>query len=478
MGITSLLDAAKNALTAQSLAIQVTGENITNVNTPGYSRQTAVLETAHPTLEHGFPLGNGVMVSTIQRSYDSFLQSQMLAAAANDGEAQTTNSALQTVQPLFNDLNTDGLGKSIQNFFNAWQDLSANPQGVPEREAILSNSQQLVDDFHRINTNLNGVKTNMNLSLEQITTDINDQLNQIAQLNSSIKQTEVGNGNANEMRDQRELLMRQLGQNIGVTFSDLSDGSVAVKLASNGQALVSGNTAASLSLSTNAATGYYDVMLTPAGGGAAVNATSFIGGGGGSNNLGKIGGALAVRDSVVDKYLADLDTLASTVATQVNTVQAAGYGLTTASHGINLFTPPATLTGYSAAIGVNITSTDDVAAANSDPATGGTGNNINAQAMSSLYNKTLTISGQSTTMLGFYNSLVGKVGVDVQNAGRSQTQSGAIVTQLSNQREAVSGVSLDEELVNLTQYQKAYQGAAKVINVGADMMDTVLSLIR
>jgi flagellar hook-associated protein 1 FlgK len=476
------LDTALTGLNAQMLAIQVTGENITNVNTPGYSRQTALLTTAPTTLERGFPLGNGVEVSAIQRSYDSFLQSQMMAASASSGQAQTTNAALQSVQPLFNDLTTDGLGKTLQNFFNSWQDLAANPQGTSERQAVLSNGEQLVDDFHRISSNLTGVKENMNQSLEQITNDINDSLKQIAQFNLSIKQVEISNGKANEMRDQRELLMRQLAKKVGVTFSEQVDGGVNVSL-SSGQLLVSGKDAAVLSLQTDVATGYYDVMLAPPGGGAPVDATAFIGGP--ENGQGEIGGTLQVRDVMVNRYLADLDELAYTVANQVNEVHRAGYGITGGQN--DFFSPAAgtappapalTVAGYSQSIALNITSSDDLAAADADPATGGTGNNKNAQAIASLFGKLLTMSGGTATLQGFYQSLVGKIGVDVQAAGRSEAQSGAIAGQLNNQRESLFGVSLDEELVNLTKYQKAYQGAAKMINVGAEMLDTVLNMIR
>jgi flagellar hook-associated protein 1 FlgK len=484
MSVSSILDLALTGLNAQSLAMQVTGENITNVNTAGYSRQTANLETAPVSLFHGFPLGNGVKVSTIYRTYDSFLQSQMMTANSTSGQAKSTNSALQSVQPLFNDLTSDGLGTSLQNFFKSWQDLTANPQGVPERQSVLSNGQQLVDDFHRINTNLVGVKGNMNQSLEQITTDVNDQLQQIANLNTNIKQVEISNGNANEMRDQRELLMRQLSEKMGVTYTDQADGTVNVNLTS-GQSLVTSNNAAVLSLTPQALPpNYYDVMLTPPGGGPAVVATGFIGGPG--NSQGAIGATLQIRDTVVNKYIADLDELAYTVANQLNTVHKAGFGLNGTQ--TDFFTPvatpgvppfaPLTVAGYSQSIALNITNPDDIAAADADPTVGGTGNNKNAQTIASLYDKTLSMSGGTMTLAGFYNALVGKVGVAVQAAGRSETQSGAMVTQLGTQRESLCGVSLDEELVNLTKYQKAYQGAAKMVNVGTEMLDTVLGMIR
>lgn len=484
MSINSLLETGKTALNAQKLALEVTGENITNVNTPGYSRQTTILETAPTTIERGFPLGNGVKVAAVQRTYDAFLARQINSQNAVNGQGQTSNAALQRVQTLFNEFTTSGLGQSLQGFFNAWQDLTANPQGVPERQAVLSQAQQVVDDFHNISTSLTGVKNDMDASLSGTTSTMNHYLQQIATLNKEIKVVEIqSGGNANEMRDQRDLLIKQLSQNVGVNFAEQPDGQVNVTLP-NGDALVTGSNAGSFSLQPNAAnSGYNDVMLTPAGGGAPINETAYLEGA--ATPGGTIVGSLQIRDSVVNGYLSNLDELAANLATQVNTVHAAGFGLTSASTGLNFFTPPAavppaTSPGYSATIALNISSVNDVAAADADPASlaGGTGNNINAQNIADIYNKPVAMSSGTMTLESFYNGLVGKVGVDVQNAEQTETQSSGLLKQLDNLRESNSGVSLDEELSNLVKYQKAYEGAAKLINVGTDMLDTVLGLVR
>lgn len=473
MSISLLLDTGSTALTAQRIALEVTGENVTNVNTPGYSRQTAMLVSQAPVVVNGLPLGAGVKVATIQRSYDSFLQSQLTAANAASGQASTTNSALQMVQPLFSDLSGTGLGTTLQSFFSAWQDLTANPQGVPERQAVMSRAQQLVDDFHRVSSNLTDIKDNMDLSLVGITTDANDMLKQVATLNGLIKQVEIQGGQANEMRDQRELLVRDIALKVGVNSVEQPDGTLTVTLPPpNSQTLVEGKNYASLSLETDPDnSGYYSVMLTPSGSASAVDVTSFIGGP--DNSMGAIGAALQVRDTVVDKYLVGLNELATTLVSQVNSVHAAGFGLS-GTTGKDFFNAATTAAG----IEVDLASPYDIAAADVDPATGGTGNNKNAQSMASIYDQSFAMTGGSMTLGDFYTALVGKVGVDVQNAGRADKLNLATLNQLNSQRESKSGVSLDEELVNLTKYQMAYQGAAKMINVGTEMLDTVLGLIR
>jgi flagellar hook-associated protein 1 len=481
MSINLLMDIGSSALTAQRIALEVTGENVTNVNTPGYSRQSAVLTPGVSTVVNGLTLGGGVAVDTIQRSYDSFLQGQLADANAASGQASTSSSTMQQIQPLFNDLTTSGLGSSLQDFFSAWQDLSANPQGVPERQAVLSKGQELVDDFHRISGSLGDIKANMNQSLVGWTSDVNDSLKQVASLNAQIKEVEAVGGQANEIRDQRDLLIRDLSQKVGIKSTEQSDGTLTVTLPyPNGQTLVSENTAATFSLQTNATSGNSDVILTPVGG-AASNVTSFIGGP--DNSRGAIGAMLEIRDTVVDQYQGKLDELASTLAAQVNSVHAAGYGLPTTANptgttGLDFFAVPSGTTGAAANIQLNVSSASDIAASDSDTSVGGTGNNKNAQNIANIYNASIAMTGGNQTLGDFYTGLVGQVGVDVQNAGRADTQTAATLTQLNNLRESQSGVSLDEELTNLTKYQMAYQGAAKLITVGTQMMDTVLGLIQ
>jgi flagellar hook-associated protein 1 len=477
MSISNILDIGNTGLTAQRLALDVTGENITNVNTPGYSRQTAQLSNGITTIVNGLAVGNGVQVTSIQRAYDSFVQNQMVAASSVSGNANTSNIAMQMVQPLFNDINasgTGGLSSSLQGFFSAWQDLASNPQGVAERQAVIAKGQQLVDAFHQISTSLNATQSNMNQTLGGETGEVNGYLKQIASLNSQIKIVQAQGTQANELMDQRDLAIQNLAQRVGVTTTQQSDGTVTVSLPgapAGQQTLVDENNYATLSLQPNAVNpAMSDVILAPVGGGS-INATSFIGGPG--NSQGSIGATLDVRDTKIPQYLNSLNELASTLATQVNTAHAAGYTLTGAT-GVDFFNNAATAAG----LAVNITSTNDVAAASTDPTTGGTGNNINAQAIAGVQNQAFAMTGGNMTLGDFYTSLVGTVGVDVQTATNAVTQSTASMNQLSNLRDSESGVSLDEELTNLTKYQMAYQGAAKLINVGTDMLDTILGMVQ
>lgn len=484
MSVLGLLDIGRSALAAQTAAIGVTGENISNVNTPGYSRQRAILETAPFDPSHFPAVGNGVVVASVQRTYDRFLQTQINSANSASGEQNTLQTALQRVEPLFGDLTGSGLGTSMQTFFSAWQDLAMNPQGSAERQSVLAKAQTLIDDFHQINNSLNGVRNDANQSLLPITSNINTTTGQIAELNTEIRLVQQSGGNTNQLRDSRELLVQNLAQMVGINSLEQADGTINVSLL-GGQQLVSGNLAATLTLKDDPAnSNFSSVILNPPGSGAGSDITTLLAGS--SGNSGVLGGTLQVRDSLVSGYLANLDELAVNLANGVNGLHTTGFGLT-GSSGINFFTPPAApvppatfAAGFSNSIALNVTTTDDIAAAATNPvlAGNGSGNNVRALAIADLQNKSLALSGGSNTLSGFYSSLVGNVGLAVQTAGQDITQNTAMLSQLTNVRESTSGVSLDEELIALTRYQKAYEGAARLISTGQQMMDTVLNMVR
>jgi flagellar hook-associated protein 1 len=461
MGLSAAMEIGRNGLNVYRVATEVTSENIANVNTPGYSRQRVIFESAPPTNTNGFPLGTGVVISSIERYYDGLLQQQLVDAQSTQGFDTTKSSAMQQIEPVFNEVTTDGLGAAISNYFGAWQDLTLNPAGSAERQAVLSRTQILTDNFHSVSKALTDTISSQNGSLKPLTDGINATLTGIAQLNGQIKTTQLVGGNANEIRDQRDLLIRDLSVQIGITYTENSDGTTDIKFADSGAALVTGSTAGSFSLTTNAGTGNYDVNVTPAGSSVAAAV---------SPKTGQLGATLALRDTIIKGYLVKINDLANTMATEVNIQHKLGYDLSGVA-GKNFFT------GTDAAtISLNttdITGTDKIAAAGIVAI----GDNSNAVALAQLQNKK-TMSTNTATFNSYYDSLVSQVGLDTMSAKNTEAQDIAFTKQLTTLRESYSGVSLDEELTNLIKYQRSYEASAKIITTATAMMDTILGLIR
>jgi flagellar hook-associated protein 1 len=481
VGISNLFDIASSGVTAQRLAIEVAGENIANVNTQGYSRQQVLMVNKPVNNSNGFALGTGVAIQTVQRSYDGMLQAQIVNGNSSYQNSLTQQNALSQIEPSFNELNSNGLGKAMDDYFGAWQDLSTNAGGTAERQALLSKSQILVDTFHRVNSSLNSVAQTADNNLGGITADVSDQAKNLALVNTQIVATQSLGGNANELMDQRDLLLQKIAEKVGITSTIASDGTASVALA-GGEALVSGSNYATLYTNPNAVSSKNDVMVTALGNpplannpAADSNVTATVGGTG--NSLGELGGTLQVRDSIVPGYLASLDEMASTLVTQVNAQHASGYGLD-GSTGNKFFAAGGT--SGTIALDPALTATKIAAGLPSagDPAPTTSGNNLNALKMADIQSNSYAFSTGTTTFDGYYNALTGKVGIDSQGAQNVTAQGSAFLKQLNALRASNSGVSLDEELTNLTKYQQAFQGSARVLNVATTMMDTILGLVQ
>lgn len=465
MGLSAAMEIGKNGLNIYRIAQEVTGENIANVNTPGYSRQRVLLESAPPTTANGFPLGTGVRISSVERYYDGLLQQQLVNAQTTQGFDTTKSTVLQQIEPSFNEITNDGIGTAVANYFSAWQDLSLNPSGSSERQVVMTRAQILADNFHSVSKALNDSIAIQNTSLVPLTDSINNTLKNIAQLNGQIKTTELVSGNANEIRDQRDQLVRDLSQQIGITFTENSDGTTDVKYADGGASLVTGTTAGAFSLDKTNPNSFV-VQLTPAGG--ALSAITPV--------TGQLGATVALRDAIIPNYLAQVDTLAKSVVDTVNAQHSTGFS-PTGGTGQNFFTPLAAVSGSAAAFsidaGLNIST---IAASGSAVLPG---DNSKALAIAQLATAKIVPSGSLTvTFSSFYSSLVSKVGLDVQSSKTTVTQDEAFTKQLSTLRESNSGVSLDEELTNLIKYQRSYQASAKLITTATEMLDIVIGMIR
>ena len=471
MGISAAFEIGKSGLKIFQIAAEVTSENIANVNTPGYSRQRVLLQTAPPTTHNGFPLGTGARVQTVERYYDALLQKQLVNAGTTSGYNLTKSQVLQQIEPVFNEIAQEGLGTATTKFFNAWQDLSLNPTGQAERQAVFSRAQILTDQFHYVSRTLSDAITQQEESITPQVNEINRVVKQIALLNGNINITELVAGNANEMRDQRDYLIRQLAEQVGVKYTENDDGTTDVFV-------------------TNSATGtnYYLVngtqygTVNAAGTPAVVTVTDYLGASSpaldptsatpfysSDTTGGKLWATLKMRDVTIPAYLVQVDALAAGLVAAVNTQHAAGFDLT-GTAGANFFTAAGT-TAASIAVAPGLT-VNQLAASDSTTSPGG---NANALAMAQLLNDATTMG--TSTFNNYYNSLVAQVGLDVQSAKTVVAQDAAFMKQLTTLRDSNSGVSLDEELANLIQYQRSYQASAKLITTATDMMDIVLAMV-
>jgi flagellar hook-associated protein 1 len=457
--ILGLLDIGRGALLAHQKAISITGHNIANVNTPGYSRQRVNLATSLGLTSASGQMGSGVRVSDIQRIYDQFLGSQINTESYNLGKWEAQKSSLERVEIIFDETTGFGLNQAMGDFWNAWQDLANNPEGHTERQVLVAKSEIMAEAFNKISSDLNQQQNDIDSSIEGAVIEINTIAGQISDLNIKISDIEKSGQSANDLRDERDLLLKELSSMIDISSFERDDGQVTV-LVGNGRPLVQPPYSLSLSTVTNAS-GHEDVVWVDRDGNS-VDITNDISGG-------KLKGWLEVRDVKIEDYKTRLDDLASSIITEVNNLHTAGFDLNGAAGG-------AFFTGTSAsdiAVDTNIINDVNLIAASG---TGAPGDNSNSIAIVNLQNG-LLMSGGTATYDDFYNSLVSDVGIDAQSAQMNYDHQTAMASSLDNYRESISGVSLDEEMVNLVKFQHAYDAAAKLISAVDEMMNTVMNMV-
>ncbi|WP_319409780.1 flagellar hook-associated protein FlgK [uncultured Desulfosarcina sp.] len=461
-----MLNVAKTALITQQKALDITANNIANVNTEGYSRQRLNMEQNEPVRYEGGTLSTGVRANrTIQRIYDRFINAQLADAASKEGRWQAQGETLEKAELMFDEVSGYGLNNAMSQFWGAWQQLSNNPSGYTERVTLIGESQNMTDVFNKLTRDLNQVQKDSDTSINGAVGDINTLTREIAELNLKVAEIEAGNDHsANEFRDQRDLKLKELSNLINVNSFEDADGYLTVVTA-NGHTLVDRVNSWDLTTGLNA-NGFNDVFWQSSSG-TLQNITSDI-------SDGKLKGWIEARDTVIPDYLTRLDDMALTMITAVNTLHSSGLTLEAPPDdtGIDFFTGT---DASDIAVNTDIVNNSNLLAAalNTEGVPGGNGNAI---AISELQNS-LSMSGGTATFDDFYDSLVSDVGRNVSQAKVNTDHQSMVSLQLSTYREEVSGVSMDEEMVNMVQFQSAYTAAAKLVSTVDQMLQTLIDMI-
>jgi flagellar hook-associated protein 1 FlgK len=460
--INGIMSMAGQALITQQQAISVTSHNIANVNTPGYSRQKLVMTTNTPLNSAIGPVGNGVSGDAIERIYDRFLNAQILNENQELGRWDAQKQAVESLEMIFNETHGSGLSEAMSEFWNAWQALTNNPAGPTERQILVTRGQILASTFNKLDSDLSQFQQDLDVAIQGTVTDINRLSEQLADLNQKIISTEAGTHTANDYRDQRDLVLKELSELIDINEFEDANGGVSVLIA-NGRPLVAGTALWQLSTETNPS-GLQDVVWIDDVGNT-VNISNDISGG-------KLKGWLETRDVVITDQMNRLDALAQTLTTEVNNLHQSGFDLNGLAGEVFF---DGTGTAADIELNANIVGDIDLISAASDALTA-PGDNRKAIEIANLQHQ-LVMGGNTATFNDYYSSLVRDVGNEVLKSHSYHTHQSEMVAQLDNYRESISGVSLDEEMINLIKFQNAYSAAAKLVSTADELIQTVIQMI-
>jgi flagellar hook-associated protein 1 FlgK len=459
--INGILNIASQALMTQQKAINVTGHNIANVNTPGYSRQRLQISTNTPSYSYMGLVGNGVHADGIERIYDRFLSTQINNENQALGRWDAQKGAVEVVEMIFNESDGYGLSQAMSKFWDAWHSLTNNPAGLTERQVLITNSQVLTSTFNQLDADLRKSQKDLDLSVEGTVADINRLAEQVTDLNAKILSAESDASSANDYRDQREQVLKALSELIDVNTYEDSYGAVHV-LVADGRPLVGAGQQWQLSTQVNAQNLHDVVWLDRSG--TPTDITADIGGG-------KLKGYLDVRDTIIPDDMNRLDTLAQELMADVNALHQAGFALD-GSAGEVFFNG---LGSGNIALNTNIAADPDLIAAAADALTV-PGDSRQAMEIAKLQYQ-LTMNGNTATYNDYYSALIRDTGNEVLKSDAYYHHQSDMLNQLENRRESISGVSLDEEMINLIKFQNAYTASAKMISAADELLQTVLQMI-
>lgn len=533
--VTALIfDVGKRALLTHQQGIRVTSHNIANANTPLYSRQRLNLETSEPVVIRGELIGTGVSTGGIQRIGDTFLNRQIFQETSGMKRWETRNEILSQAEAVMNDAGGTGLNQAMTDFWNAWEDLADNPTGTAEREVLIGVARSMASRFQQTENALARIELQAENSVSGLVVEVNELAADIARLNNQIGQLE-GSGQApNDLLDRRDALVAQLSEKIDIDIAD--GGAGIVNITAAGNVLVTGvfsneinREDLNLGLQGGELRGYieaaeavagYRVELTSLAGairdrvnalhtsgydldgnGPDINPPSpsipFFSTSGGeilavnpdltirkiaasaSGGPGDNANALAISE-LLDQPMGPPLSLSSTTSDALTTdfenftvrwtppVDPANPA-DTGSWSIIRSYPGAEVTGDATSLEISVDGTTVTTVTFPEPLTNGTDLVFDIQ------------NGEIVNALldspsAFYNGLVSRIGNDVATAERNTASQSDLVDELENLRQSIAGVSLDEELISLIEFQNAFEAAAKIITTADELMQTLINM--
>jgi flagellar hook-associated protein 1 FlgK len=426
---------------AQQRALDTTSHNIANANTVGYTRQEALFAASAP---YTYPavsrppqagqLGTGVDVVAYRRIRDGFIDVQLRAQTMRKGQSDALDQGLKQVELALAEPGDNGINALLGRYWSAWHDVANNPENLATRQALVQSASALAEGVRSVRSQLDTIVAQAGQNVTLTIADVNAIGVEIASLTDEIVRANVVGDQPNDLLDKRDALLDRLSSLGNVSVTSGADGSIDVTI--GGAVLTTGNVASTVT----------EAAMT-------------------SLTSGKLAGLRQLRDTTVPGYVTQLDTVVAALIAQTNARHAAGFTLTGAGGG-TFFTG----TG-SADVAVNaaLAANPALVAASSN---GQPGNNANALSIAAL--RTTAVIGSSTIDTA-YAQFVTTIGSDALDARRDLDNASILVDSLEDRRQSVSGVSLDEEMVNLVRFQRAYQASSRAMSALDEMIELLVT---
>ncbi len=458
-GLSKVFETARRSLFAQRDAMDVTAHNIANAGTTGYTRQRAELTTTVPLPDRVGLLGTGVEMSSVSRLREKFIDTQYRTTNQQLNNASMQSRIFSQIEAVVNEPSENGLQSMMQGFSKAWQSLASTPEDMGARQIVLQSATTLSNGIQQLYSGMNQLRNDMKDEVSANVEKINALSREIADFNEKIMTATNSKMSANDLMDSRDIKIDELSKIANIRVAEDSKGSMNISV--GGVSIVNQTDTIPLEVKDNVTS----LLIQTVSSGNPAQVTG-----------GELGGMLQQYNTTIPGYQSSIDQLAQSIMSSVNSLHRAGFGLKTnpsdpaAPTGTNFFTSygNGVLT-----VNAALSNNPSLIAAS---ATGAAGDNAQANKLANVFDAP-TMNGGTESQNQFYAAFTSKIGTDSGTAIREETNQQLILTQIANQRNSFSGVSLDEEMTNMIKFQRAYDASAKLVKTVDDMMITILQIV-
>lgn len=423
-GLLSTLNTAKSGMNVSQVAIQTTSHNISNINTPGYSRQRVNQSASSPYSMPGKnsnfgagQIGTGAQIDDVTRIRNSFYDYQYRSESHQYGNTSVKYEYFKNIEGIFNEPSDTAISSSLNSFFNSWSELSKDPQSSGVKSVVIENGKYLSNSINSAFKRLESLEEGLDKQSEYIMDEVNSMLSQLDKLEKNIKIIQGSGKSPNDFLDQRDQLLDNLSFKLNINDKDVK---ATLKKAydANGKVTLDDLTKSGVKIS------------------------------------GELEGTLSMKQEI-NKYKDGLKQLANTITSNVN--KAAGQDIFKAKDGELISINPEMLQEPEK---INVTA--DI-----------------ALKVYELKSEKININGKDMTINTFYNSMIQDLGQSSAAVIRDESNQSKLLENIDSSRSSVSGVSLDEEMISLVQLQHTYSANAKVMSTIDSLLDVVVNgLVR
>ena len=452
MALSRLFDISQRSMVTYQRSMDVASNNIANAGNPDYRRQRAIVSTEKTQQNAGITWGSGIKIDDVQRVRNSLTENQIINNNQSKSFFERSSVLLGQIENIYTEPSELGLSSMLGQFLSSWSELSANPTSSALRGNVAYSAQNLAAKVNEVNEGFQIVKSSIYYEFQDKVAEVNDILSSLQSINRQISEAKAIGQNANDLMDKRDTFVDNLSKLVNITVNYESDETVSISI--GGVFAVNKGSFTKFEVSNTEG----NIAMVSQNGGKVAKLTK-----------GEMGALIDTFTKKIPAYQEKLNSIVNQLVESVNDIHKTGYtNGNPPTMGSNFFEG---YDGRELKVSANILNDYNNIAASGD----GTSGNGDIAIKIFEIGEANVLNGAK--LIDVYSTLISEVGSQKQNADRMNEASSMVLEQLNNQKDSYSAVSIDEEMMNVMKYQKAYEASAKLISMADEMLDTLINMV-